>query len=241
MAKKEYFLILDTETTQDEMVADFGAIICDRKGRIYAQCAVLVNGIYTDQEKHPLFYTSNADDEVFGRHTTDRRYATYNKMVTDGTRMLASVAAINLWLAKAIGKYDPILTAYNLAFDLGKCRNTGIDLTGFSRSFCLWHSAFTHIAGTRKYRNFAMSVHAFNAPTKHQNMSYKTNAETMTRFVLGQPDLVDEPHTALEDAIYYEMPILQFLCSRMPVKKVINDLTPFNWRSVQVRDHFTAA
>ena len=35
MAKRDYFLIVDTETTQTDMVADFGAIICDRKGNIY--------------------------------------------------------------------------------------------------------------------------------------------------------------------------------------------------------------
>ena len=46
MAKKQYFCILDTETTMGDTVADFAMIICDREGNIYNQCAVLVNGHY---------------------------------------------------------------------------------------------------------------------------------------------------------------------------------------------------
>ena len=56
MAKKDYFFIIDTETTQDSQVADFAGIICDRSGKIYTQIAVLTFGIFTDQEKHPLFH-----------------------------------------------------------------------------------------------------------------------------------------------------------------------------------------
>ena len=48
MSKKQYFLIVDTETTQNNLVADFGAVIVDRKGKIITQCAVMVDGIFTD-------------------------------------------------------------------------------------------------------------------------------------------------------------------------------------------------
>ena len=46
MSKKHYYLIVDTETTMDEKVADFGAVIIDRKGNIQAQAGILLNGIY---------------------------------------------------------------------------------------------------------------------------------------------------------------------------------------------------
>lgn len=240
MAKKQFFCIIDTETTQDALVADFAAVICDRKGKIYAQCAVLVNGIFTEQENHPLFWQHGDKNDVFSKASLPRRYERYNNMVKDGQRMIASTGAINRWIAKAVGQYDPILTAYNLAFDMDKCKNTGIDLTQFSSNFCLWHSAFTHLANTKNYKNFVLQCHAFNTPTKHGNMSFKTNAEVMTRFVLGQPDLEDEPHTALEDIVYYELPILKHLLTSKSVKKVTQDLTPFNWREVQVSQHFKA-
>lgn len=238
MAKRDYFLLVDTETTQDSLVADFGAIICDRKGRIYTQCAVLVKGIYTDMENHPLFFTSDKEG-IWSKGGQDKRYETYGRMVEAGTRMIASVAAVNSWLAKAAGKYDPYLTAYNLSFDQGKCANTGIDLAQFDKRFCLWHSAFNKWGQTKDYLNFALDVHAFNPPTKLQNMSFKTNAETMARFVLGDPTLADEPHTALEDALFYELPILTRLVNTTKKEKWLNP-DPFNWRSVQVREWFKA-
>ena len=37
MAKKQYFVILDTETTMADTVADFAMIVVDREGKIYNQ------------------------------------------------------------------------------------------------------------------------------------------------------------------------------------------------------------
>ena len=53
------------------------------------------------------------------------------------------------------------LTAYNLAFDKSKCLNTGIDLSGFNSEFCLWQAAVGNICNTKKFRQFALSNHAF--------------------------------------------------------------------------------
>lgn len=239
---KNYFLIVDTETTQDALVADFAAVVVDAKGNIAAQCAVLVNGVFTDSENHPLFFDAKAPaNALWSRAGADKRYATYNAMVASGARMLASTAAINRWLDKAKAQFNPILTAYNLPFDLGKCANTGIDLTQFDRSFCLWAAAYTQWAHTAKYRNFALQVHAFNTPTAQGNMTYKTNAETMTRFVVGNPELEDEPHTALEDIVFYELPILRALLKRRSAKWCLTETRPYNWRDCQVKSHFKAA
>ena len=70
MAKKEFFLIVDTETTQDGLVADFGAVVVDRKGKIHAQCAVMIHGIFTDMQNHPLFFTSD-DNAIWGKNTVE--------------------------------------------------------------------------------------------------------------------------------------------------------------------------
>jgi len=240
MAKKDFFLTIDTETTQDAMVADFGAVISDRKGRIFAQCAVLVNGIFTDMEEHPLFHIFGDENDVFSKATLPARYDRYTAMVQGGQRMIASVSAINEWLAKAQAQYNPYLTAYNLAFDREKCANTGIDLTDFAdRQFCLWHASVTRWAHTKNYRNFIASTHSFNKPTKHGNMSYKTNAEIMARFVMDNPLLEDEPHTALEDVLYYEIPILTKLVNTTKKAEWLEP-KPFNWRKFQVKDHFKA-
>ena len=240
MAKKQYFLIVDTETTQDSLVADFGAVIVDRHGRIYNQCAVLINGVFNKPRKHPLFFdSSQPESALWSKAGKDRRYAKYHKMIEKGSRMVAAVTAVNRWLERARGEYDPILTAYNLPFDSGKCLNTEIDLSIFSQSFCLWAAAYSKWAHTAKYKNFVLQVHGFNSPTDLGNMTYQTNAEIMTRFITNNPDLEDEPHTALEDVIYYELPIFKAFMRGKTVKQ-LKDIEPYNWRNVQVKDHFQA-
>ena len=237
MAKKDYFLIVDTETTQNGMVADFGAVVCDRKGSIIKQCAVMVNGVYGN---HPLFFDSSAPaDSLWGIKGKDKRETRYNEMLENGSRMLASVNAVNRWLERVRGEYNPILTAYNIAFDVDKCNNTGIDLTIFSKRFCLWHSCVEAFAYTKKYRNFIVENHQFNNPTKHGNMSFKTNAEVMTRFVNNNMEIPDEPHTAIEDVIGYELPLLVKLVKGKPKKEFMNP-KPFSWRNLQVKNHFTS-
>ena len=239
--KKQYFLIVDTETTQDDLVADFGAVVVDRKGQVMTQCAVMVHGVFTDMENHPLFFDPLAPaDSLWAKDSLNRRYTMYNKMVQQGSRMIASVSAINRWLEKVKATYNPVLTAYNLPFDLGKCQNTGIDLTMFDRSFCLWSASVEAFAFTKKYREMVLMSHAFNKPTTHGNMTFKTNAETMARFVLNNPNLEDEPHTALEDIIFYELPILKALLKKWSLKKLLSDMPGYDWNRFQVRDWFKA-
>jgi hypothetical protein len=236
---KQHFLIIDTETTQDGLVADFAAVICDRKGNILAQCAVLVNGVFTDSENHPLYFTSD-DEGIWSKKGQDRRYKIYKRMVDNGSRMIASVPAINAWLCKAVAAYNPTLTAYNLAFDTEKCANTGIDLTIFKSNFCLWQAAFTLFAHLRTFRQMVLETHSFNPPTKFGNMTFKTNAEVMARFVTGNHTLEDEPHTALEDIIFYELPILKAVFSKKSFRWLMANIKPYSWKDTQVKDWFKA-
>ena len=230
MAKKQYFLILDTETTMQDTVADFGAIIVDREGKIYNQCAVMVKDHYGAFE---LFHDKAAND-IWGYAGLERRKTNYVEMLNSGKRMLASVNAINKWLQQAIGKYNPSLTAYNLAFDKSKCANTKIELDSFSNSFCLWQAAVGNICGTKQYKQFVLDNHGFNSPTGHGNMSMKTTAEMVAGFIGGE--FVIEPHTALEDARDFELPILVEILKKRKWKEKI---TPYVWRDFQVKNHYT--
>ena len=229
MGKKQYFLIADTETTMDNTVADFGAIICDRQGNIHAECAVLVKGEFDAKE---LFHDAKSKDAIWTLDGLKRRKENYTKMLNEGTRMLASVSAINRWLEKANAKYNPELTAYNLAFDLDKCANTGIDLNMFSTRFCLWYLACGHYAKTKAYKQFVMDNKLF---TDKFNM--KTNAEVMASFVSGEM-LPPEPHTAIEDAKFYELPILKSIIAKRNWKEKTK---PYNWREYQMKDNYVPA
>jgi hypothetical protein len=231
VAKKQHFLIVDSETSITDKVVDFAAVVVDRKGEIHAQCAIMVQSVFGVDS---LFYDVNAPG-IWSRANVSARMDKYNAMLTNGTRMLASVAAINRWLEKAAGKYDPELTAYNLAFDAGKCANTGIDLTIFSRRFCLWAAAVGNICGTKPYKQFVIENHLFNSRTQHGNMTYSTTAESVAGFLAGQ--FADEPHTALEDIIGFEIPILQRVLTRRNWR---DRMIAYNWKSHQIKDHFQA-
>jgi hypothetical protein len=229
MAKKQFFAILDTETTMENTVADFAIVICDRNGTIYNQCAVMVKDHYG---KFELFHDKAAND-IWGYEGLEKRKRNYVEMLNSGKRMLASVNAINNWINQAIGKYNPMLTAYNLSFDIGKCKNTGIDLSGFSNQFCLWQASVGNICNSRQFKQFALENHAFNKPTVNGNMSFQSNAEIVAGFVNGE--FIKEPHTALEDARDFEKPIL---CEILKKKKWQDKITPYSWHDFQVKDHF---
>lgn len=231
MSHKQFFAILDTETTINDTVADFAIIICDRKGNIYNQCAVLVRSHYDTME---LFHNKKAND-IWGYTGLQKRKAQYSAMLDSGNRMLASVTAINKWINQAIGKYNPTLTAYNLAFDTSKCVNTGIDLTSFSNRFCLWRSAVGNICNTKKYRQFCLDNHLFNNVSKHKNMTFKTTAEVVCGFINNS--IIDEPHTALEDARDFELPILTHILKK---RNWQSRVTAYDWQNFQVRNHYVA-
>ena len=231
MAKKQFFLVADVETSITDKVVDFGAVVCDRNGKIFTQCAVMVEGVFGVDS---LFFDKNASG-LWAQSSVERRTNNYKNMLNAGSRMLASVNAINKKKKKVCGKYDPELTAYNLPFDVSKCANTGIDLTMFSRRFCLWAASVGNICNTKPFKNFVLQNHRFNAPTERGNMTFKTDAETVTGFLSG--NMTEEPHTSLEDIIGYELPTLVHILKK---KKWRENITPYSWSAHQVRDHFCA-
>lgn len=231
MAKKQFFLILDTETSITDKVVDFGAVVCDRNGNIETQCAIMVQSVFGVDD---LFYDRNAAG-LWSKASISRRMDNYNAMLNNGSRMLASIAAINRWLEKAAGKYNPTLTAYNLPFDSSKCANTGIDLNMFSDRFCLWAAAVGMVCNTKKYRGFVLQNHLFNTPTEKGNMTFSTTAEAVTGYLSG--NMTAEPHTAIEDIIGYELPTLVHILKKRDWR---NKIQPYDWNKHQVRNHFEA-
>ena len=67
-------------------------------------------------------------------------------------------------------------------------------------------------------------------------MTIPTNADIMARYVLNSPDIPKEPHTALEDILGYEKPILDRLLKAKSVKWLLNEPRAYNWRDFIVRD-----
>jgi len=63
----------------------------------------------------------------------------------------------------------------------------------------------------------------------------KTNAEVVCGFINN--NLLTEPHTALEDARDFELPILTNIVKKKNWQQKIKG---YNWTDFQVKDHFVA-
>ena len=205
---RHYYLIVDTETTQRGTVADFGAVIVTKQGEIVEQFGAMVLG---HVGKLPLFSDPNADPDAFwSEQSSYRRAKNYDDMLESGERSISSPALINQWLAGIKARYNPTLTAYNLAFDLGKCRNTRINLGIFGSRFCLMKSAKRKIGVLASYQDFCKARGLLTAKLKRPSMT----ADAMAKYIADTEysgSLADEPHTALEDARDYEAMILAYI------------------------------
>ena len=216
--KKHTTLIVDTETTKKQTVADFGAVVVDRQGVILDRLGAMVTGHFG---KFDLFSDPTApSDSLWSAQSAKRRAKDYFAMMENGQRIWASSAYINQWLAVVNARYQPTLTAYNLTFDLGKCRNTGIDLGIFSRSFCLMKAAKRTIGKTAEYEKFCRR---FGLVTAKGNI--RMTADAMAKFCNFSDDryglMDDEPHTALEDAQFYEALIWQRIAGKLTRKQYL--------------------
>ena len=212
--KRHYYLIVDTETTKKQTVADFGAVIVTKQGEIVEQVGHLVNGHFG---KFPLFSDPLADPDAFwSEQSAQRRVKDYDQMLEDGHRSVAGVGLINQWLVRVNAQYAPVLTAYNIAFDLGKCRNTRINLGIFAERFCLMKAAKRKIGALAEYHEFCQANGFLTAKRRDPSMT----ADTMAKFILGL-DLADEPHQALEDARDYEAAILTYILGDTTRKQLL--------------------
>jgi hypothetical protein len=215
---RHYYLIVDTETTKKQTVADFGAVIVTKQGEIVEQFGAMVLGHFG---KLPLFSDPTADPDAFwSEQSAYRRAKNYDDMLESGERSISSPALINQWLAGIKARYNPTLTAYNLAFDLGKCRNTRINLGIFGSRFCLMKSAKRKIGVLACYQDFCKARGLLTAKLRKPSMT----ADAMAKYIADTEysgSLADEPHTALEDARDYEAMILTYILRDTTRKQIL--------------------
>jgi len=215
---RHFYLIVDTETTKKQTVADFGAVVVTKQGQIVEQFGAMVHGHFGTL---PLFSDPSADPSAFwSEQSAQRRAKKYDEMLESGERSISSVGLINQWLAGINARYNPVLTAYNIAFDFGKCRNTRINLGIFNSRFCLMKAAKREIGPLAEYQEFCR---AYGLVTARGNVRH--TADAMAKFVNFSSEryglMDDEPHTALEDARDYEALILQRLLSKLTRKQLL--------------------
>jgi len=199
--------LVDTETTSGNTVADFGAVIADlNSGEILDEIGTL---IYNQFDRMELWSNPHAKaGEFWSIQNVRARRKHYMSRIESGSRSIASNHLINIWLAKNVGRYNPAVTAFNISFDYPKCMATDINLGLFSKRFCLLQKARAYFSNDANYISYC---HANNALTKTGKP--KMTADNVARYIIGE-QLEAEPHTALEDARDYELPIAQYLYNK---------------------------
>ena len=196
MTTKQFHTIVDCETTNDNLVADFGAVVVDRNGKVWAEFGALLD----DSNFH------------FALGSKKKVQEKYNRLMELGYRCDANVAYINNWLNFVRETFNPTLTAYNIGFDMGKCRNTGINLDQFKDRFCLMKLAKSVIVETPEYQAWAYAENMLTPSLGKPS----AKADAVAKYL--DPTLPDEPHTALEDARDYEALILNH-CIHSPLSR----------------------
>ena len=118
------------------------------------------------------------------------------------------------WATNA--RYAPVLTAYQLSFDFGKCEKTRINLGIFSERFCLMKAAKKSIGVLADYQDFCYDNDLLTKKLRKPQMT----ADAMAKYIVGE-GLADEPHTALEDARDYEAVILNYILRNVTRKQLL--------------------
>lgn len=214
--RKKYLMVLDVETTNNQMnskfndglVYDIGFVICDKEGKIYAKRSFAIKDIFDWKELMSTAYYKNK---------LPKYYEKLNKKQMEKVTIWEARKRIH----KAM-KYFNIteVYAYNANFDYTTLNNTVRYLSG---SACRWFFPF----GTKicDIWNIACQVLGTQKTFQWENIRNKnnnliTNAERM----FGYCEQIDfeEEHTGLADAIVESQILARCLKSHKSIDKKIN-------------------
>lgn len=194
MAKKKYFLVVDTETcnsVEEPIPYDIGWAICDKKGNIYEERSYVVAEVFC-----------NMQDVMASAYYAEKIPQYWNDM-RDKKRRLEGMWKIRRQMMNDIKKYNiSTICAYNMAFDQKALNNL---IRYVSKSWmrwwfpydleynCIWHEACQLLMARKTYIDFAIKN---GLESKEGNLL--TSAEAVYKYITNNVDF-SEQHTGLED------------------------------------------
>ena len=194
MARKKYFLVIDTETCntlEQPFCYDVGYAICDRAGNMVIKRSYVVAEMFLD--KKDLMKSCYFAEKI----------PHYWEDIKSGKRELKSIFNIRKQIHADMKEYKTCMVgAYNMAFDKRALNNT---IRYCSKSlirwffpfgteyFCIWNMACQVIMNSVKYVKFALQ-NGFES----ESGNIQTSAETCYKFLTNSIDFI-ESHTGLED------------------------------------------
>lgn len=225
MAKKKYFLVLDTETcntVEQPLPYDIGWAICDRFGNIFEERSFVVAETFLDMK------------DVMKSAYYAEKIPQYWEDIKSGKRIIKPMWTIRKQLAEDMKKYDTKLVgAYNVGFDRRALNNL---MRYVSKSwarwffpfgteyFDIWNMACSMLLNTRTYVKFALENGLVSDADNIQ-----TSAECAYKFITKDVTFTEE-HKGLED-VRIEVAVMAS-CYKTH-KKIENSVNSACWRKVQ--------
>ena len=192
--EKEFFVVLDTETTNsidDPLAYDVGFAVVNDEGRVFEAYSFVVAEVFLDKELMESAYFKE-------------KIPMYWKDIKAGRRTLAKLSTISKTLARIMKKYNTnIICAHNARFDY---RSTNTTQRFLSSSKYRYFFPY----GVEIWDTLKMSRKAFD-DSQYDEFCYNNNyitkngrkrytAEILYRFITNNIDF-EESHTGLEDVL----------------------------------------
>lgn len=215
--RKKYIMVLDVETTNNDMtskfndglVYDIGFGIYDQKGNTYCERSYCIKEIFEDKELMNSAYYKN-------------KLPKYYEELKQGKREIKTALQARKIIKQAIEYFNiKEVYAYNANFDNTTLNNTIRYLTGsFVRwylpyginIYCIWHIA-CQVLGTQKTFQFEN--------VRNEKGNLKTSAERMFAYI-SQNEEFEEEHIGLADVQIEKEILIRCLKSHKKIDKNIN-------------------
>lgn len=223
--KKEWFLVIDTETCntiEQPLPYDIGYAICDRMGNIALERSFVVAEMFLDHKD--LMKSAYFAEKI----------PNYWEDIKKGTREIQSIFNIRKQILADMKAYKvKKVGAYNMGFDKRALNNlirycSKSFLRWFfpfgTQYFCIWHMACSTLLNTTSFVKFALK----NGKISDKN-NLLTSAEVCYQFITDNVDFTEE-HTGLED-VRIEVEILA-RCYKTH-KKLSKEINSSCWRLPQ--------
>ena len=215
--RKKYIMVLDTETTNNNMeskfndglVYDIGFTIADKKGNIYAKRSYAVKEIFDWKELMDTAYYKN-------------KLPKYYEKLAKGEMKKETIWNIRKAIKTAMEYFNITeVWAFNANFDLTTLNNTVRYLSGsgcryffkYGTEICdIWHVACQTLGlqKTFQWEN-----------VRNDKGNLVTNAERMFGYII-QDETFEEEHTGLADAEIETKILARCLASHKSIDKKIN-------------------
>lgn len=196
MAKKNYYIVLDTETANgliDPLVYDFGFAVIDKKGNVYETHSFIIKDIfvYMPDLMQTAYYANKIEN--------------YIADLDSGSRELVTFFQARRVFLECMKKYNvTAVMAHNAKFDLNALNTTIRYLTKskmryfFPYGTVIWDTLAMAKTTIGQQKTYIRWCNENGYVTKWG--AVRLTAEILYRYITFDPDFI-EAHTGLEDVL----------------------------------------